>query len=149
MAPPTGTKAANNFAQAGYPITLADGSTAYVMLTGQVDASGTATPAGTTADPSVVKAAPYTFLGYQKITAATLASSTAMTVPAGATIAIVQNNHASAETRYRPDGATTAPTSTTGQAIKAQAVATLDIGNAGLTAARFIGGGDLDILYYA
>ena len=40
----------------------------------------------------LVKAASYTQLGYQQITAATLAASTALTVPGGATTAIVQNN---------------------------------------------------------
>lgn len=124
-----------------------NGKVAFIQSVQATDAAGNSI--GGPANPTVVKAASYSFLGYQKITAATLAASSAMTVPPGATIAIVQNNHATVETRYRPDGATAAPTSTTGQAIRAQAVVTLDIGNAGLTATRFIGGGDLDIFYYS
>lgn len=99
-----------------------------------------------------VKAASYTQLGYQQITAATLASSTAMTVPGGSTTAIVQNN-TSQPARFRPDGATTAPTASVGQRLLAAGTLTLDIGNAGLTSTRFIleaaGTGTFDITYYS
>lgn len=99
-----------------------------------------------------VKAASYTQLGYQQITAATLAASTALTVPGGATTAIVQNN-TSQPSRFRPDGATTAPTTSVGQRLLAAGTLTLDIGNAGLTSTRFIleaaGTGTFDITYYS
>lgn len=101
---------------------------------------------------SLVKADSYTQLGYQQITAATLASSTGLTVPGGATTAIIQNNTTQIA-RFRPDGATTAPTTTTGQRLAVAGTLTLDIGNAGLTSSRFIleaaGTGNFDITYYS
>lgn len=122
----------------------ADGSVAIAGADGTTKAStGNAVP---------VKAASYTQLGYQQITAATLASSTAMTVPATTTTAIIQNN-TTQPARFRPDGSTTAPTTTTGQRLLAAGTLTLDIGNAGLTSTRFIleaaGTGNFDITYYA
>lgn len=115
-------------------------------------AGGAAGADGSSAStPLFVKAGGYTQLGYQQIVSATLASSTALTVPSGATLAIVQNNGTQA-VRWRPDGATTAPTSTTGQRIAAGSVLTIDIGNAGLTSSRFIREADgsiLDITYYS
>lgn len=98
-----------------------------------------------------VKAASYTPLGHQQILSATLASSTALTVPSGATTAVVQNN-GTAAARFRYDGATTAPTATVGQRLSGGAVLTLDIGNAGLTETRFIyeaSGAILDIAYFS
>jgi len=104
-----------------------------------------------TSNPFPVKSASYSPLGYQQILSATLASSTAMTVPSGATTAIVQNNGTTAA-RFRYDGATTAPTASTGQRLAAGAVITMDIGNAGLTSTRFIyeaSGPILDITYFS
>ncbi len=99
----------------------------------------------------LVRSAPYTQLGYQQILSATLASSTALTVPSGATLATVQNN-STGVCRWRPDGSTTAPTATTGQTIAAGATLTLDDGATGLAAARFIIGSGtviLDICYFS
>lgn len=114
-------------------------------------ATGTAAGGGTAANPSVVKDASQTPLGYQQILSATLASSTAMTVPSGATTAIVQNNGTTA-VRFRYDGATTAPTASTGQRLLPDAIVIMDVGNAGLTATRFIyesAGPILDITYFS
>lgn len=115
-------------------------------------AGASATGPGTSATATRVTPASYTQLGYQQITAATLAASTAMTVPGGATTAIIQNN-TTQPARFRPDGATTAPTTTTGQRLISGGTLTLDIGNAGLTSTRFIleaaGTGNFDITYYS
>lgn len=113
--------------------------------------TATTDPNGNALTPSAIKAASYTQLGYQQLLSAGLSSSTALTVPSGATTAIIQNNGTQA-VRWRPDGATTAPTSTTGQRIAAGSTLTLDIGNAGLTSSRFIREADgsiLDITYYS
>lgn len=99
-------------------------------------------------DPNYVKAAPYTFLGDQQIVSATLAASTALTVPAGATVATIQNN-STGVCRWRNSGT---PTASLGQTIAAGGTLTLDAGNAGLTSTRFIIGSGtviLDINYYS
>ncbi len=98
-----------------------------------------------------VKAASYTPLGHQQILSAALVSSSALTVPTGATTAIVQNNGTTA-VRFRYDGATTPPTASIGQRLTAGAVLTLDVGNVGLTSTRFIyeaSGAILDIAYFS
>ena len=85
-------------------------------------------------------------LGYQQITAGTLAASTALTVPSGSTIAIVQVEAAGA--RYRDDG--TAPSATVGMILVPGSVLTLS-GAAELAAVHFIlqsGSPILDISYY-
>ena len=51
-------------------------------------------------------------LGYQQITATTLAASTGLTVPTGASVAVVINGVASTAVRWRDDG--TAPTGSIG-----------------------------------
>ena len=51
-------------------------------------------------------------LGYQQISAATLAAATGLTVPAGATVAVVIDEVASTAVRWRDDG--TAPTGAVG-----------------------------------
>lgn len=103
--------------------------------------------------PVGVKAAPYNFLGYQTLTAAALASSQALpSIPAGATGAIIQNNTTQG-VRFRTDGATTAPTATSGQRIAANGTRTQDYGQASLTTTRLIieaaGTGSVDIEYYS
>ena len=98
-----------------------------------------------------VKGSSYTQRGYQQIDNTTLAGSTALTVPSGATVALVQNN-GTQPCRWRPDGSATAPTPTTGQRIAGGEMLTLDIGNAGLVSSRFIREADgvtLDITYYS
>lgn len=88
--------------------------------------------------------APYTYtpLGYQQLTP--LATSTALTPPAGATIAFISVE--TAGVRYRDDG--TAPTATVGMPIAAGQQLTYS-GN--LTAVRFIaqsGTPVMDVSYY-
>lgn|GEM_PF-6041073 len=91
-----------------------------------------------TANPQPVKAVPYTFLGYQEITAATLASSSPLpSIPATATIAIIQNN-TNQIVRFRVDGATTPPTTTTGSRIAVAGSRTQDSGQANLVSMRLI-----------
>lgn len=101
-------------------------------------------------NPLYVRAASYTPLAStQQIANATLATAQALTVPTGATVALVQNN-GTQPCRWRADGS--APTASTGQRIPSGETLTLDIGNAGLVAARFIREADgvtLDISYYA
>ncbi len=100
---------------------------------------------GTSGDPSFVKAAPYTPLGDQQLSNATLAASTALTVPGGATVAIVQNNHSQAM-RWRDNGQ--APTASVGQRIAAGEQLTYD---GSLSAFRIIkeadGTGTVDVWY--
>lgn len=120
----------------GAPVTLTDPSGKYVGL------AGSGLP---------VKSSSYNQLGYQQIATGTLATSTALTVPNGATVAIVQNN-GNQPVRWRPDGSTTAPTASTGQRIAAGDRLTLDIGAAGLASSRFIqeaSGAVLDVTYYS
>lgn len=137
------------------PVGFADISggagTEYALKMVAASSSGTAGPAGTSSDPSYVKPASYSFLGYQQIADATLAASSAMTVPGSATTAIIQNNGTTA-VRWRVDGSTTAPTASTGQRIVSGGTLTLDVGNASLITTRFIreaAGATLDITYYA
>lgn len=134
------------------PLTGAAVTSAAANADGSQDIGGAdGVTRATFANPVPVKAAPYTSLGYQQIANATLASSTALTVPGGATVALVQNN-GSQPVRFRPDGATTPPTASTGQRIPAGQTLTFDAGNAGLTALRFIREADgvtLDISYYS
>lgn len=122
----------------GAPVTLTDPQGKYVGGVG-----------GSSATPSFVKASPYNQLGYQQISS--LTTATALTVPNGATTAIVQNN-GNQPVRWRPDGATTPPTTTTGQRIAVGDRFTLDIGAAGLASSRFIAeaaGAVLDVTYYS
>jgi hypothetical protein len=84
----------------------------------------------------------YAALGYQQITS--LGSSTALTVPAGATTAYITAE--AQAVRYRDDG--TAPTATVGQPL---AVGTLLIYTGPLANIRFIeqtSGAKLNISYY-
>jgi hypothetical protein len=85
-------------------------------------------------------------LGYQQISAATLATATALTVPTGATVAVVQPD--TAAVRWRDDG--TAPTGAIGMQILAGA--TVAFGGASLTAVKFIlttgGSPVLNVSYY-
>lgn len=120
-------------ANAGIPIAGGDGLTA----------SGPA-------NPSFAKGATYNPLGHQQLADATLAASTALpTIPATATVALIQNNGTVAA-RIRYDGATTDPTTTTGLRIPAGTTLTWDVGQANLLTTRVIreaAGVTLDILY--
>ncbi|VTO14115.1 hypothetical protein [Brevundimonas vancanneytii] len=64
--------------------------------------------------PTPVKAVSLAPKGYEQILSAALAGAKALTVPAGAQYAIVQNN-GTAAVRYRDDG--TNPTATVGQML--------------------------------
>lgn len=87
-------------------------------------------------------------LGYQQISAATLAAATALTVPAGTNVAIVQNNGAANSTvRWRDDG--TNPTGTAGMLITNNSQ--MAFSGPSLAAVKFIlqgAGPILDISYY-
>jgi hypothetical protein len=140
-------------------VTVGDPKTASednVNVVGSIDIAGSGTKTAATstsvtpASDAVfpVKAAPYTQLGDQQILSATLAASTGLTVPTGATVATIQNN-GTGICRWRPNGV---PTATLGQTIAAGATLTLDDGAAGLAAARFIIGSgtvNLDICYFS
>ena len=85
-----------------------------------------------------------TALGFEQITA--LSSSAALTVPSGATIAVVQAE--GVDVRWRPDGATTAPTASVGMLLPAGAERVFD---GGLSAVRFIqtaSGAVVNVSYY-
>lgn len=96
---------------------------------------------GTATNPTQVKAASYTSLGDQNITS--LAASTALTVPGGATVAFVQNTGAGV-VRYRFSGT---PTPSVGHQLAAGATVTVDDGNAGLAAFRAIDGSGTNSIY--
>ncbi len=86
----------------------------------------------------------YVPVGFQQISAATLAASTPLTVPAGATVAFV--NAEAAGVRWRDDG--TAPTATIGVILGAGQQL---IYSGNLTAIQFIlqsGSPILDVEYY-
>ena len=85
-------------------------------------------------------------LGYQQISAGTLAASTSLTVPAGATFAVVQVE--ASTVRWRDDG--TAATATVGMILTPGSTLTLS-GAAELAAVQFIlqsGSPILDVSYY-
>ena len=85
-----------------------------------------------------------TAMGFEQITS--LSSSAALTVPGGATIAVVQADVA--DVRWRPDGATTAPTASVGMLLPAGAERVFD---GGLSAVRFIqtaSGAVVNVSYY-
>lgn len=121
-----------------------------VVIEGQIDpATGQpVSPSGGSSNPSFAKGATYNPLGHQQL--AEPAASTALpTIPATATVALIQNNGTVAA-RIRYDGATTAPTTTTGLRIPAGTTLTWDVGQANLLTTRVIreaAGVTLDILY--
>ena len=85
-----------------------------------------------------------TAMGFEQITS--LSSSAALTVPSGATIAVVQAE--GVDVRWRPDGATTAPTASVGMLLPAGAERVFD---GGLYAVRFIqtaSGAVVNVSYY-
>lgn len=85
-----------------------------------------------------------TALGFEQITS--LSSSAALTVPSGATIAVVQAE--GVDVRWRPDGATTAPTASVGMLLPAGAERVFD---GGLSSVRFIqatSGAVINVSYY-
>lgn len=85
-----------------------------------------------------------TAMGFEQITS--LSSSAALTVPSGATIAVVQAE--GMDVRWRPDGATTAPTASVGMLLPAGAERVFD---GGLSAVRFIqtaSGAVVNVSYY-
>lgn len=68
-----------------------DGLQAYAQAVALFDAAtGAPAPVGTSSSPSYVTSPAAVPLGYQQISAATLAASTSLTVPTGATYAIIQ-----------------------------------------------------------
>ena len=88
-------------------------------------------------------------LGYQQISAATLATATALTIPAGAIVALVTVD--TAAVRWRDDG--TAPTASIGMQMIATATATSSLAFAGasMSAVKFIlaaGSPILNVSYY-
>lgn len=96
--------------------------------------------------PTPVKAVPLAPKGYEQILSAALATAKALTVPAGAQYAIVQNN-GTAAVRYRDDGAN--PTASVGQMLPNGQELFYE---GDLTALRFIqaaAGAILDVAYYA
>lgn len=85
-------------------------------------------------------------LGYQQISAATLASATKLTVPTGASSAVINVNPTGTAVRYRDDG--TAPDATHGAVVGGLSTLTY---NGDLSAIQFIlstGSPILDVLYY-
>ena len=85
-----------------------------------------------------------TALGFEQITA--LSSSAALTVPSGATVAVVQADVA--DVRWRPDGATNAPTASVGMLLPSGAERVFD---GGLAPVRFIqvtAGAVINVSYY-
>ena len=102
----------------------------------------------TATDPKFVKAANWTPRGYVQMLSAALASSAPLpaTIPAAATIAIIENNGTTA-VRWRDDGG--APTASVGGRIAAGGKLTYD---GSLSALRLIyeaTGAILDISYYS
>jgi hypothetical protein len=101
--------------------------------------------------PSYVAVAPYMFQGYQQISNATLTNSSPLpSIPASATGAVIQNN-GTQPARYRVDGSTNAPTSTSGMVIPAGESVVVQYGNAALGTFRAIRGADgvtLDVEYF-
>ncbi len=84
-------------------------------------------------------------LGYQQISAGTLATATKLTVPTGTTVAVCQVD--TAGVRWRDDG--TAPTGSIGMQILAGA--TVAFGGASVAAVQFIlasGSPVLNVSYY-
>jgi hypothetical protein len=93
---------------------------------------------------SPVFQAPTVPMGYQQIASATLASATALTVPAGSLYAVIENN-GSAAVRWRD---TADPTSTTGGRVLPGDTLSYD---GDLTAVKFIregAGAVLDVNFY-
>ena len=85
-----------------------------------------------------------TALGFEQITA--LSSSAALTVPSGATVAVVQADVA--DVRWRPDGATNAPTASVGMLLPSGAERVFD---GWLASVRFIqvtAGAVINVSYY-
>lgn len=83
-----------------------------------------------------------TALGYQQITG--LSSSTAMTVPSGATIAVVQAE--GADVRWRDDG--TAPTASVGMSLPAGAERIFDASLAAVRLIQTASGAVVNVSYY-
>jgi hypothetical protein len=88
-------------------------------------------------------------LGNQQISAATLATATPLTIPAGATVALVSVD--TAAVRWRDDG--TAPTAAIGTQLIGTATTTAEraFGGASMVAVKFIlvsGSPVLNISYY-
>lgn len=104
-------------------------------------------PTGSSSAPSYVKAANYVPRGDQQITIATLQAVQSLSVPANATVAIIQNNTTQA-IRWRDTPAGTNPTTTVGQRIIAGDTLTYDGALANFEAiAEAAGTGTLDIWY--
>lgn len=116
----------------GAPVTLTDPKGNYV---------------GSSSAAIATREAPYTPLGDQQISIATLQTVQTLTVPTNATVAVLQNNTTQA-IRWR-DGAS-APTTTVGQRIAAGNTLTYRGPLAALKLlAEAAGTGTLDIAYYS
>ena len=85
-----------------------------------------------------------TAVGFEQITS--LSSSAALTVPSGATIAVVQVE--GMDVRWRPDGATTNPTASVGMLLPAGAERVFDGGLASVRFIRVAAGAALNVSYY-
>lgn len=120
---------------------LSSSNPIFATLEGPLGAQTTAASVAVVSKPNN-----YAPLGYQQITAGTLASSTTLTVPATSTIAVIQVE--AAGVRWRDDG--TAPTATVGMLLAPGNTLTLS-GAAELAAVAFIlssGSPILDVSYY-
>ena len=120
-----------------------------VVLRNPVTGEDYSASGGTASNPSFAKGATYTPLGHQQLASAAIAGSTALpSVPATATVALIQNN-GTTPARIVYTGTATA---TTGLRITAGTTLTWDVGQAALTTSRVIREADgaiLDILYLA
>lgn len=121
----------------GAPVTVVNKATQPIATA----ASTTSGLGATAATPEYVKAASYTYLGKGRLTAA--ATTTPIpTVPAGATIAIVQNK-GTADANWAVGVATA-----NDQAIIATTgIVTLDLGNVTLNSLQFIATGTVDLRF--
>ena len=87
-----------------------------------------------------------TAMGFEQITSLALSGSVGLTVPSGATIAVVQAE--GMDVRWRPDGATTAPTASVGMLLPAGAERVFDGGLASVRFIRVAAGAALNVSYY-
>ena len=98
--------------------------------------------------PLRTKAAPYVYTGEQQLLSAGLVAAVGLTVPAGTTLAVIQNN-GTQPVRFR-FGASS-PTTSVGQRLPAGGVLYLDVTEADLADVQFIrelDGPILDIQYF-
>lgn len=138
------TSGSNQF---GYPVQVEEGRMAYVGAAVIVGDNGERS--GSPANPLYVADALSSNVrvpkGYQQITNTMLTTVMSLTPPAGATMALIQNNGVQ-PVRYRDDGVD--PTASTGHRITTDDILSYS-GNLGaLRLVRETDGVVLDILYY-